>query len=58
VIPSESEISGEEDEMANAPESGQPFRGRINPWDDDDDEKSAGTHAFPTEHGGAPGDDL
>ena len=45
--------------MANAPESGQPFRGRINPWDDDDeDEKSAGTHAFPSEHGGAPGDDL
>jgi hypothetical protein len=47
----------EEDEVACAPESGQPFGGRDNPWDDDEDEP-AGAHAFPADHRGPPGDDL
>jgi hypothetical protein len=57
VTPAERELLSEEDELSSAPESGQPFGGRDNPWDDDDDEP-AGAHAWPADHRGAPGDDL
>jgi hypothetical protein len=56
VTPAERALLSEEDELACAPESGQPFGGRDNPWDDDDE--PAGAHAFPAEHPGPPGDDL
>ena len=46
----------DEDEMASAPESGQPPGGRANPWDDDDETTDA--HAFPAEHREPPGNDL
>jgi len=55
VSPDEKETLSDEDEMAYAPESGQPLGGRANPWDDDD---MAGAHAFPAEHCEPPGDDL
>jgi hypothetical protein len=48
---------GDEDEVAYAPESGQPRGGRDNAWDDDDEPPSA-KHAFPTEHHAPPQDDL
>lgn len=47
----------EEDEMASAPESGQPLGGRDNPWDDDDEAPSE-AHLFPTDRHAPPGDDL
>ena len=48
----------EEDELASAPESGQPPGGRANPWDDDEADAAGPPHAFPTDHSPAPGDDL
>jgi hypothetical protein len=56
VTPAEIELLSEEDEVAYAPESGQPFGGRANPWDDDDE--PAGAHAYPADHHAPPGDDL
>jgi hypothetical protein len=57
MSPDEKELLSDEDEVACAPESGQPRGGRDNPWDDDDEQPSA-THAFPTEHHAPPQDDL
>jgi hypothetical protein len=52
-------VIGEDDDVAYAPESGQPSGGRDNPWDDDDEAGAAGPgHAFPADHHEAPGDDL
>ena len=48
--------ASEDDDVAYAPESGQPLGGRDNPWDNDDDEPAG--HAFPAEHREPPGDDL
>lgn len=48
----------DEDEVAYAPESGQPAGGRPNPWDDDDEEPVGVRHAFPADHRETPGDDL
>jgi hypothetical protein len=56
VSADEKELPSDEDEMACAPESGQPSGGRANPWDDDDE--PAGTHAFPADHQAPAGDDL
>jgi len=59
VSPDETEVIGEDDDVAYAPESGQPSGGRDNPWDDDDEAGAAGPgHAFPADHHEAPGDDL
>ena len=57
VIPENTETIVDDDEAAYAPESGQPRGGRENPWDDDD-EKSAGAHAFPAEHHESPKDEF
>ena len=57
VIPENTETLVDDDEAAYAPESGQPRGGRENPWDDDD-EKSAGAHAFPAEHHESPKDEF
>jgi hypothetical protein len=46
----------DQDDMACAPESGQPPGGRDNPWDDD--EAEGVKHAFPTDRRAPPGDDL
>ena len=51
------ETTTDEDEMASAPESGQPPGGRENPWDDDD-EPAGPSHAYPAEHHAAPKDEL
>ena len=48
----------EEEQVACAPESGQPMGGRANPWDDDEEEVDGAPHAFPTDHHCDPGDDL
>jgi len=58
VSPDEREILTDEDEVACAPESGQPMGGRDNPWDDDEQEAEGTPHAFPTDHRADPGDDL
>jgi hypothetical protein len=57
VSPNEKTALSDEDEVACAPESGQPAGGRDNPWDDDDEEP-AGVHAWPADHHAPPGDDL
>jgi hypothetical protein len=57
VIPEQTGTLVDDDEAAYAPESGQPRGGRVNPWDDDDEEP-AGVHAFPAEHHGPPKDEL
>ncbi|HMF41348.1 MAG TPA: hypothetical protein VKQ32_11660 [Polyangia bacterium] len=56
MSPNEKELLSDEDEVCYAPESGQPPGGRDNPWDDDDE--TAGAHAFPADHHEPPGDDL
>jgi hypothetical protein len=59
VSPDERTFLTDEDEISAAPESGQPFGGRDNPWDDDDAPEGAGaTHAFPPDQHAPPGDDL
>jgi hypothetical protein len=58
VSPDETEILSEEDELVTAPESGQPFGGRDNPWDDDEPDDAGDRHAFPSDHHAPPGDDL
>ena len=59
MSPDEREALTDEDEVAYAPESGQPRGGRYNPWDGDDDEDPAGVrHAFPADHQGTPKDEL
>jgi hypothetical protein len=58
VSPDEREILTDEDEVACAPESGQPAGGRPNPWDDDDEEPVGVRHAYPADHHQPPGDDL
>jgi hypothetical protein len=56
MSPDEMEMSDEEaDELATAPESGQPQGGRHNPWDDDDE---GAPHAWPADHHAAPKDEL
>ena len=54
----EYEALSDEDQVACAPESGQPMGGRDNPWDDDEEEADGTPHAFPTDHRAEPGDDL
>jgi len=46
----------DEDELATAPESGQPRGGRENPWDDQDDADVAAGR--PHERHAAPKDEL
>jgi hypothetical protein len=56
VSPDEFEALTEDEQVASAPESGQPPGGRPNPWDHDDE--PAGAHTFPADHHAPPGDDL
>jgi hypothetical protein len=45
----------DEDQMAVAPESGQPPGGRDDPWDDGSPDAA---HPWPPEHHAAPKDEL
>jgi hypothetical protein len=53
-----SDRSVELDDTSSAPESGQTPGGRKDPWDDDEPEAGAAQHAFPSQPGEAPNEEL